>query len=167
MWPKDTREALDTFYGRHSLGFDGTPTARWRRDNLVTFKAPYRLTLSWDLSAHATRVTCHRRVAESLERILAGILEHYGSLEAVQQNRMHLYGGCYNYRPVRNGNRLSTHAWGAAIDLDPERNPLGVPYDESAGMMPRAVVDLFEAEGWTWGGTWPRRPDCMHFQATS
>ena len=78
---------------------------------------------------------------------------------------MHLYGGCYNFRLIKNSNRLSCHAWGAAIDLDPEKNPLGVKYDESKGMMPRAVINIFEAEGWKWGGRFTKRPDCMHFQA--
>jgi hypothetical protein len=34
-------------------------------------------------------------------------------------------------------------------------------------MMPRAVVDIFEAQGWKWGGNFSTKPDCMHFQATS
>jgi hypothetical protein len=30
--------------------------------------------------------------------------------------------------------------------------------------MPDAVVKLFAAEGWVWGGPWSK-PDGMHFQA--
>jgi hypothetical protein len=53
------------------------------------------------------------------------------------------------------------------VDFDPENNPLGRVYVEESAMMPRAVVEIFEAEGWRWGGSFWRRPDCMHFQATA
>ena len=77
---------------------------------------------------------------------------------------MHLCGGAFNFRLKRGGNSLSIHSWGAAIDLDPERNALGRRYRAGAGMMPMAVVEIFAAEGWVWGGPWSR-PDAMHFQA--
>jgi hypothetical protein len=80
---------------------------------------------------------------------------------------MHLYGGCYNFRLIKDSNRLSTHAWGASIDLDPQKNPLGKPYNETRGMMPKAVIKIFEAEGWKWGRRFRNRPDCMHFQAVT
>jgi hypothetical protein len=61
--------------------------------------------------------------------------------------------------------RLSLHAWGAAIDLDPDYNPVGWAWRRDAGMIPMAVVELFEAAGWRWGGQFKGRKDCMHFQA--
>jgi hypothetical protein len=33
-------------------------------------------------------------------------------------------------------------------------------------MMPLAVVEIFESEGWRWGGWFKKRPDSMRFQAT-
>lgn len=166
-WPKDKREDLDEFYGRHVLGANGRPTNAWLREHLKNFKAPYPLTLSWDLQTQVTKLYCHKLVGESLVHIFEQILEHYGSIEEVKRARMHLYGGCYNFRLIKNSNQLSTHSWGASIDIDPVKNPLGVPYDETAGMMPRAVIKIFEAEGWKWGGRFRRRPDCMHFQAAT
>jgi hypothetical protein len=80
---------------------------------------------------------------------------------------MHLYGGTYNYRRISGSSNLSLHAFGAAIDLDPDHNPLGMPWRADAGMMPMEVVEIFEAEGWKWGGRFQSRKDCMHFQATS
>ncbi len=80
---------------------------------------------------------------------------------------MHLWAGSYNFRKITSGNRLSTHAWGASVDIDSEMNAFGKKYDESKGMMPMAVVKIFEAEGWKWGGRFGgNRVDCMHFQAT-
>lgn len=166
-WPADTQLALEGFYGKHRLGADGTPTAAWESANLVLIQAPYPLTLSFDPTKQVKKIRCHRLVAESLERVLAGILVHYGTLDEIRRARMDLFGGCFNFRRVSGSGRLSTHAWGAGIDLDPDRNPLGKPHNEAEGMMPLAVVDLFRAEGWRWGGEFQSRPDCMHFQATT
>jgi hypothetical protein len=51
-------------------------------------------------------------------------------------------------------------------DLDPDRNPLGKPWQADNGMMPELVVAPFKAAGWKWGGRFKNRKDCMHFQAT-
>lgn len=166
-WPADNHTELQAFYSRHQLRSDGRPTAAWERTHLVTIAIPYPLTLAWDLAIQVRKITCHKFVADSVARVLAGILTHYGTVAVVRTARMHLYGGCYNFRRISGSGRLSTHAWGAGIDIDPDRNPLGVPYSSEAGMMPLAVIALFEAEGWRWGGRFTSRADCMHFQATS
>ena len=166
-WPHEVTAELEAFYGAFELGADGKPTAAWESNNLTTFLAPYPLTLSWDLSKVAKRVKCHKNVATSLESILAAILAHYGSLDEVKKARMHLYGGCYEFRNIGGSHKLSLHSYGVAIDLDPQNNPRGKPYQEGAGMMPHAVIDIFKAEGWKWGGSFSTTPDCMHFQATS
>lgn len=166
-FPADEQFALETFYGKHTLGQDGSPTAKWESDHLVRFLAPYPMVLAWDPTSKVKRVRCHRLVAQSLEQVLVAILAHYGNPTEVHRARMDLYGGVYNYRRISGSGRLSTHAWGAGIDLDPDRNPLGKPHSEPEGMMPLAVVALFEAEGWKWGGRFVNRPDCMHFQATA
>ncbi len=73
-------------------------------------------------------------------------------VEEVRKARTHLFDGTYNFRKIRGANRLSTHSWAISIDIDSAKNPQGKPYDESKGMMPKAVVKIFEAEGWKWGG---------------
>lgn len=167
-FPKDTQADLEAFYSKHKLKADGKPTAAWESANLVTFRPPYPLTLSFPPKTQVTRVRCHKKVADSLKRVFEKILEHYGSVEKVKKARMHLYAGCFEFRKIGGANRLSTHAWGASIDIDSEKNPQGKPHDESKGMMPMAVVEIFEAEGWKWGGRFSGdRVDCMHFQATS
>ena len=159
-WPNDDTEALAAYYGVHVLGSDGRPMAAWERENLVYIRnLPYRMVLAWDLPVPVTRIRVHRRCAESLLRCLTRI-----GAECTEWRGRHLFGGTYNYRPRRGGHALSTHAWGAAIDLDPERNALGRPYLEGAGMMPAKVISIFDDEGWRWGGTFST-PDCMHFQA--
>lgn len=166
-WPKDTPKALNAFYGKHDLGSDGLPTGAWLSENLKLFSVPYPLAPAWNPSQQVKKIRCHKRVGESLVRIFEQILDYYGDYENVKVARMHLYAGCYNFRIIKDSVRLSTHAWGAGIDLDPEKNPLGKKYSAKAGMLPEVVIEIFEAEGWKWGGRFVQRPDCMHFQATA
>ena len=167
-FPKDTQKELEAFYSKHRLKADGKPTAAWESANLVRFTPAYPLTLSFPPKTQVTKVRCHKKVADSLKRIFEQILQHYGSVAEVKRARMHLYAGCYEFRKIGGANRLSTHAWGVSVDIDSENNPQGKAHDESKGMMPMAVVKIFEAEGWKWGGRFKgERVDCMHFEATS
>jgi hypothetical protein len=70
------------------------------------------------------------------------------------------FGGCFHFRSKISGHDLSTHSWGIAIDLNPETNRRGRPGD-----MHPAIVDIFKARGFIWGGDW-KGPQCdpMHFQ---
>ncbi|MGI8732182.1 MAG: M15 family metallopeptidase [Pyrinomonadaceae bacterium] len=166
-FPKDTQADLDAFYGKHILGADGKPTAGWQSANLTRITPAYPLTLAFPPGTQVTKVLCNKKIADSLKSIFEQILEHYGSLQEVKKARMHLFAGTYNFRKIGGANRLSTHSWGVSIDIDSEKNGQGKPHDESKGMMPMAVVKIFEAEGWKWGGRFGgNRVDCMHFQAT-
>jgi hypothetical protein len=164
QFPRTDTASMNAYYGKHTLDATGMPTQQWQRENLTQIDLPYPMRLAWDTDTTVRRITCHKLVADDLKNILADILKHYGSLEAVKSARMDLLGGCYNFRSVRGHSHLSTHAWGAAIDLDPEKNKLFKKYNEKAGMMPQAVVKIFEKYGWQWGGLW-KRGDAMHFQA--
>ena len=161
-WPKQS--AMSAFYGNPDTNSDGRPDAAWESANLVRITPPYRLVLAWDPKRAVSTVLVHRKCSDSLLRVLTAIKAHYGNQAAIDAARMHLFGGVYNFRLMRGGSSLSIHSWGAAIDLDPERNGLGVKRVEGKGQMPMEVVRMFEAEGWVWGGRW-RRPDQMHFQA--
>lgn len=164
QWPHDNRASLDAYYSAHDLGEDGTPTARWEEHNLTMIATPFPMALAWQPRRAVTAIRCHRRVAESLSRILRAMLELCGDERAVHAARMHLFGGCYCFRRVAGASRLSVHSWGAAVDLDPDRNARGIRHGVRHGMVPLEVVGAFEAEGWVWGGRF-RTPDCMHFQA--
>ena len=91
----------------------------------------------------------------------------------------------YNCRRVKGSTRWSDHAFGAAVDLNPVRNPyltgssVAPPgsrrfaaLDRSAGAVVPAgtirsddvVVRAFAEIGWEWGGSWSD-PDYQHFAA--
>jgi poly-gamma-glutamate synthesis protein (capsule biosynthesis protein) len=87
----------------------------------------------------------------------------------------------FNFRMAPSG-KLSQHAFGTAIDLNPVQNPMiigdaiypeaGAAYldrgDLRPGMIvrPGPVVDAFAAIGWSWGGDWTRIKDYHHFSLT-
>jgi len=105
-----------------------------------------------------TKIWCHELVAPELGRILKRIQ----ALEAVL-NKPLIYSidGCWVVRAMRRGGKISTHAWGIAIDINAARNPMGAKSTQS-----QAMVEVFEDAGWEWGGRW-RNPDPMHMQRCS
>lgn len=161
-WP--TAAKVKEFYGDPDAGHDGVADRVWEMANIERFAPPYRMVLAWDPTKRVSAIACHKACASSLHRILTKIAEYFGSEQAIEANRMHMYGGAYNFRLMRGSTKLSMHSYGCSIDLDPASNGLGRAYKESMGMMPMAVVEIFKAEGWAWGGRW-KRPDCMHFEA--
>lgn len=114
---------------------------------------PAPLYLGWDVSRAVTRVRIHYRLSQSLNRIF------YDILEGGNWPKIVTFDGTYAWRAKRTGDKLSTHGWGIAIDLNARANQLG-----TEGHMPKEIVDAFKREGWEWGGHWPY-PDPMHFQA--
>lgn len=149
-WPKEAD--APEFYG-HSDG-----SSAWEAANLVTFEAPYAMYIDGQI---VRRIRCHKKVENSLFKILSAIRQLYKTPEAIAAVGLDQYDGCYNYRNVRGAGHLSMHAYGAAIDFDAAHNPLGA----SHGKMPKEVVAIFKAEGWRWGGDYTNRQDWMHFEA--
>jgi hypothetical protein len=84
------------------------------------------------------------------------------SPEEINALRLNISGGTFNYRVVRGGNRLSTHAFGIAIDMDPARNPYPKKWKE--GMINREFCDILMKHGIWWRGH-NGDVDAMHFQA--
>ncbi|MBO4169565.1 peptidoglycan-binding domain-containing protein [Cereibacter azotoformans] len=79
--------------------------------------------IAWEQSTTVTSFRCHRLLAPSFTSIFAAAVSHYGEAR-FRELRLDMWGGCYADRPMRGGSKKSTHAWGAAVDVDPERNQL-------------------------------------------
>ena len=76
--------------------------------------------------------------------------------------------GVYNFRKISGTNRLSTHSFAIAIDLNKEysnywlwdKNGKNIVYKNK---IPLEIVKIFEKYGFIWGGRWYHY-DTMHFE---
>jgi hypothetical protein len=126
----------------------------WQSGFLARVALPFPITLSWDHSQSVSAITCHKRLLNVFTHVFDRIQD------SGLQNNITSFGGCFSFRPQRTGTKLSTHAWGIAIDLNPEANQQG-----TAGNMDTSVIAIFREAGFKWGGDWQGRTrDPMHFQ---
>jgi hypothetical protein len=111
---------------------------------------------------HPIRV--HELVAPALQRVNAKL----GPLLERQPAWRPLFakpGGGFVYREIAGTDRLSGHAFGIAVDLDPSHGAYHRWDDGSRwrNEVPQEIVDIFESEGFIWGGRWYHY-DTMHFE---
>jgi hypothetical protein len=143
-WPASDDVSMTRFYGRAG-----------DESNLVNLPVN-TLGVAYN-GLPVSSIRCHERIADALLRVIQEIAA--GPHAAILAR----YAGCYNHRAMRNGSRPSKHAWGAAIDLDPDRNGLHTSWPETA-TMPLAVAEAFAREGFQ-GLGWLIGRDAMHFEA--
>jgi hypothetical protein len=151
-WPKQNYESMVEYYG---------PVG----ENQTSLVLPYKLKLAWDLNVSITKITCNEKVADSLYTIFEKTLNTYGH-EDVSALKLDVFGGCLNVRKMRGGSSWSIHSWGAAVDLDPDRNQLRWNKDR-ASLAKKEYAPFWkivEDEGWTSLGR-NKNYDWMHFQA--
>jgi len=73
--------------------------------------------------------------------------------------------GTYNFRYIKDTNRLSAHSYGIAIDLNVKQSAYW-KWDREykfKNRIPKEIVDIFEKHGFIWGGRWYHY-DTMHFE---
>ncbi len=157
-WPKSDQGSLQAFYG--SPGDTNHHT-------MISFPA------SWGVrydGVIVTRINCHKKVADSLRRIIERLSQTVDGRMILAKYRptprdvIGKYAGVYNNRKMRGGNSPSLHARAAAIDLDPASNGNKTHWPARA-TMPLSVMEEFAKEGWLSAGAFWNR-DAMHFQAT-
>lgn len=127
------------------------------------------------------------------DEVLAIFKELYGMKYPIEKMKvMSCYGGSdelsmmdnnssgFNFREITDGGKLSKHALGLAIDLNPRINPYiksgtvlpsnGVSFVDRnqciQGMIKQGdcVYQIFKRYGWTWGGDWTSLKDYQHFE---
>ena len=100
----------------------------------------------------------------------------YADYSSIEHNNT----SCFNYRVASGGSSLSQHAYGRAIDINPQQNPFisnGTCYHENAMQYldrtsgdPHVIVggdecyNIFEKYGFAWGGAWSEPIDYQHFE---
>jgi len=82
----------------------------------------------------------------------------------------------FNYRLMTDSNKLSNHAFGRAMDINPALNPFVkgaevIPLSAKRDIsLPGTIVGdeefvaYLKSKGWEWGGDWTDRKDYMHLE---
>ena len=156
--PRESNASISAVYGPPSAGdaqlawfsFPHPGTRLYSRDGAVlrTYVGDSRLD-------HRT----HKLLADRLTNALAEIYATLGT-EQFEREGWHVYGGSHNYRPKVGGSTLSTHAWAAAVDMNPAENV----FAQRTTTFSDRAIDVMERWGFLSGGrAWGK--DWMHFQA--
>ena len=122
----------------------------WTKENLVTVDFPC-----------VGIIRCHKLLMKTFTEIK----------ESCHSNFITLKGGGGSYCPRHKcwdkRRELSHHAWAIALDANVAANPYGkrlnLPLSFNMKNEDTAIiVEIFEANGFFWGGRWMRKPDTMH-----
>lgn len=160
------------------------------RKDLVLLTLPF---LDFEGQPRLGQMIVAKRVADTVSSVFKELFES----KAFRIQRMELidkYGGddaksmaanntsAFNCRLVTGGKRLSNHAYGTAIDINPVQNPwvskgntdppAGREYDteeersaDVIGLIKSdgVVTKAFKGRKWGWGGDWNSLKDYQHF----
>ena len=141
---------------------------------------------STDGLIHKGQVMIDRRLADDITQVFAVALDQkfpFTSVIPISQfdwsdtdSMFNNNTSAFNYRPVTGGGKLSNHAYGFAIDINPRLNPYikknviqpaNAVYDpDKPGTLTadHAIVKTFLELGWEWGGNWTSLKDYQHFE---
>lgn len=149
-WPKDNPEALRQFYG--------DPGSGAVQAALVPVVPPFKMYYE---GKPIKAIQFHKKAAPALKAALDEIWEVYGhDQKKIDALGISSYAGSYNPRKIAGSNKWSNHAYGAAIDLDADRNG----FNKGKGTIPAPVIAAFKRQGARWGGDYKGRTDPMHFE---
>ncbi len=140
---------------------------------------------SFDFKIHRGQLLVNKRCEESLKAIFREIKLMRFPILAVVPIVMYDWNDSismisnnssgFNYRFVDGSKKLSKHADGFAVDINPLLNPYvnyksvrppTAVYDTAKlGTLSKnsAVVSIFKRHGWKWGGDWRKIKDYQHF----
>lgn len=150
--------------------------------------------IDFDGKAQNGELICNQKIAQDLVEIFSELYDRQYPLASVRL--VDDFGGddlasmeadntsCFNFREVTasggGSHKLSLHAYGLAVDL----NPLYNPYVKKGNILPQSAkpyanrknanpyridhedlaYQLFTSHGFTWGGDWKSLKDYQHFE---
>jgi len=140
----------------------------------------------YDNKLHIGQLVCDKTVQAELSSIFDSLRSIRFPIESVRpicqfgwsddRSMANNNTSCFNYRTIAHSSRISQHAYGRAIDINPFQNPYvsksGNSQPEMASYNPDAkgtitqssqVVEIFKHHGWGWGGNWRGSKDYQHF----
>lgn len=169
------------------------------KEGLISYDdLAYVVVEHYDLNGdlHQGELICNQAIAQDLVDIFRELYNNHYPIEKIRL--VDEYNGdddlsmldnntsCFNYRTVAGTDRLSNHAYGMAIDINPFYNPYVVLTDqteiervspvESSAYADRTTefpykIDendlaykLFSEHGFIWGGHWKTVKDYQHFE---
>lgn len=115
------------------------------------------------------QVSFHPLAAQALSNVSTKLKALIATTPAMSAYLTDPLGGTYEWRPIANTTRLSAHSYGIAIDIVVAKSDYW-EWEKAAdgtfvwkNAIPQAIVDVFESEGFAWGGRWYHF-DTMHFE---
>jgi hypothetical protein len=153
-WPHDDTASKVAFFGDpRKAGFESK--------YLVSIIPPYQMYYD----GHALKtIRVNKQIASALLAVFNEILDKCGhdqkKIDAIGAS---VFGGCYNFRPIRGASSPSNHEFGAAIDMNPAKLPLG---SKTAKMHP-IMYAAFKNQGALMGQDYSGRKDPMHAEFVS
>lgn len=163
-WPRNNQAELKAFYG--------DPAKNEVEPQLVYIYPPWSMYYPEEVTdangrktirrAPVTKIRVHKKCAAAFNAAFAEIWLAFGkSQAAIDKAGLNEYNGAYEKRLIRGSNtNWSNHSFGAAIDINASKNPLGA----TTGQMPQEAIDAFIRQGMMWGGYYTGRKDLMHFE---
>jgi tape measure domain-containing protein len=154
--------ALNSFQGgalQGMAGFTGLPTsgANLMSKNMDTFGDPRASgwkdsNITSIMASNGMTVQVHKAAADAFKGFLDELMASGYKVKSV---------GGYSLRDKVSGKGLSEHAFGNAIDINPEQNPYGKSLVTD---MPANIREMAAKHGLSWGGDWNSVKDAMHFE---
>lgn len=137
---------------------------------------------SFDKKLHQGQIVVHKDLAKDIKEIFEVIKEaqfpiqsvipivrfKWSDVASIKVNNT----SAFNYRTISGTKKMSDHAYGRAIDVNPFLNPWVGKGKSTRSYNPQVegtltanciVVKEFKKRGWKWGGDWKSSKDYQHF----
>ena len=168
------------------------PNPHIGRDDLRYIRA---LHWDYDQQIRVGEMVCNKLIADRLVRILRTLYDNHYPIQRMvlpdvydaddERQMRDNNTSCFCYRAIAGSARLSKHARGLAVDINPLYNPCfkvrkdgtrhvqpstGAPYCDRTQRFPYKIdhqdlcYRLFREAGFAWGGDWRSSKDYQHFE---